>query len=165
MGRKVIDRDKLVTRFAPSPTGYLHLGHAYSVFVAQSVVRQSGGTLLVRMEDIDSSRCRSEYEQAILDDLEWLGIIWEKPIRRQSDHIAEYRKCLRKLSNLGVIYPCFCSRKEIKLEVERMNQAPHINDGTEISFIYPGTCRSLKADQVHNNICSGMPYALRLDAK
>ena len=101
-----------VFRFAPSPNGYLHLGHAFSALLNFELARASGGRLLLRIEDIDSSRCRPEFEAAIEEDLAWLGIAWERPVRRQSEHLADYREALAKLSGLGLIYPAFESRAE-----------------------------------------------------
>jgi glutamyl-Q tRNA(Asp) synthetase len=149
---------RLVTRFAPSPTGRLHLGHAYSALVAWEVARRSGGRFLLRIEDIDDSRCRPEFEQAIYDDLAWLGVAWEPPVRRQSEHPDDYRRALGQLDELRVLYPCFCSRKSIRADVDAIGLAPH---GGEV--LYPGTCRELKEDERRNRIAAGEPYALRLD--
>src|SRR5882757_3971758 len=102
-----------VFRFAPSPNGYLHLGHALSALLNHDLSRQTGGRLLLRIEDIDGTRCRPEFEAAIVEDLAWLGIAWETPVRRQSDHLALYRDAVEKLSALGMIYSSFESRAEI----------------------------------------------------
>lgn len=102
-----------VFRFAPSPNGYLHLGHALSVLLNADMARAAGGRLLLRIEDIDEARCRPEFEAAIYEDLGWLGITWEQPVRRQSDHHADYRAALAKLDAMGLIYPAFESRSEI----------------------------------------------------
>ncbi|MEY4782755.1 MAG: hypothetical protein RIR41_690, partial [Pseudomonadota bacterium] len=102
-----------VTRFAPSPTGRLHLGHAYSALLAHDMSRREGGLILLRLEDIDGTRCRPEYETAILEDLAWLGITGPTPVRRQSEHFAEYASALEKLRGLGVLYRCFLTRREI----------------------------------------------------
>ena len=104
---------KVRTRFAPSPTGYLHLGHAHSALAGWQAARDAGGRFLLRIEDIDPARCRPEYEAAIFEDLAWLGLDWEVPVRRQSEHMADYRAALDRLDAMGVVYPCFCSRKEI----------------------------------------------------
>ena len=109
----------MVTRFAPTPSGYLHLGHAYSALFVDCVAKQAGGKLLVRIEDIDRKRCQPKYEKSIFADLAWLGLSWGKPVRRQSDHIAEYKKQLKRLTNMGVIYPCFCTRRDIRNEIEK----------------------------------------------
>src|SRR3954467_15519296 len=102
-----------VFRFAPSPNGYLHLGHAFSALLNFELARERGGRLLLRIEDIDTARCRPEFEAAIYEDLGWLGISWEMPVRRQSEHLADYRAALEKLSAMGLVYPAFESRAEI----------------------------------------------------
>src|SRR5947208_2465707 len=99
-----------VFRFAPSPNGYLHLGHAFSALLNFELARASGGRFLLRIEDIDATRCRPEFEAAIYEDLEWLGISWETPVRRQSGHLSEYRAAVERLSGRGLIYPAFESR-------------------------------------------------------
>src|ERR1700749_2168358 len=109
-----------VFRFAPSPNGTLHLGHAYSALLNSDLARARSGRLLLRIEDIDPTRCRPEFEAAIYEDIAWLGIAWETPVRRQSDHLDEYRRALDRLLSLGLIYPSFESRAEIaRLVVER----------------------------------------------
>ena len=147
----------IVTRFAPSPTGRLHVGHAYSALFAARAAQ--GGRFLLRIEDIDLGRCRSEFEEGIYEDLAWLGLEWATPVRRQSDHFDDYRAALRKLDENGLIYPCFCTRKDIQREVERASQAPHGPDGV----LYPGTCRALSADERKTLIAAGEAHALRLD--
>jgi glutamyl-Q tRNA(Asp) synthetase len=149
----------IVTRFAPSPTGRLHLGHAYSALFAEAAARQSDGRFLLRIEDIDPARCRPEFEQGIFEDLAWLGLQWEMPVRRQSDHLGDYRAALERLESAGLLYPCFCSRKEIQAEIARAVVAPHGPDGP----LYPGTCRALSARERKSRISLGRPYALRLD--
>jgi glutamyl-Q tRNA(Asp) synthetase len=149
----------IVTRFAPSPTGRLHLGHAYSALFAEAAARQSDGRFLLRIEDIDPARCRPEFEQGIFEDLAWLGLQWEMPVRRQSDHLGDYRAALERLESAGLLYPCFCSRKEIQAEVARAVVAPHGPEGP----LYPGTCRALSASERKSRISLGRPYALRLD--
>ncbi len=146
----------IVTRFAPSPTGYLHLGHAYAAFMAHD----AGERFLLRIEDIDTARCRPEYETAILDDLKWLGMAFETPVLRQSSRYEAYRAALNGLKERGLIYPCFCTRKEIANEIARSVEAPHGPDGP----IYPGTCRMLNEVGWAQRIANGAPYALRLDA-
>ena len=106
-----------VTRFAPSPTGEIHLGHAYSALTAYFESQGKTGRFLVRIEDIDPVRSKPEFEKAILEDLEWLGLKWEKPVRRQSKHIEDYRAALDHLRRNGLVYPCFCTRKEILAEI------------------------------------------------
>jgi glutamyl-Q tRNA(Asp) synthetase len=151
----------LVTRFAPSPTGYLHLGHAASALIGWWTAQQARGRFLVRIEDIDRTRCRPAFEAAILEDLVWLGLDWEEPVRRQSDHMADYAAALARLDALGVLYPCFCTRKEIETEIAAAASAPHGPDGP----LYPGTCRSLPAAEREARMARGLPYALRLDAQ
>src|SRR5690349_1748850 len=145
----------IVTRFAPSPTGYMHLGHAHSALVGWHRARVESGRFLLRIEDIDSARCRPEFEAAILEDLAWLGLDWDGPVRRQSDHLADYEAALERLRNLGLLYPCFCSRKDIAAAVA----APHGPEGP----VYPGICRNLPQPLVRKRQERGDPYALRLD--
>ena len=152
-----------VFRFAPSPNGYLHLGHAYSALLNFDLARMSGGRLLLRIEDIDTARCRPEFEAAIDEDLGWLGIAWETPVRRQSEHLADYRQALEKLSAQGLVYPSFESRAEIaSLVAEREAQAPWPRD-PDGAPLYPGTAKLLSPDERARLIESGVPYALRLD--
>lgn len=151
---------KTVTRSAPSPTGRLHLGHAYSALFAYEAARAAGGRFILRIEDIDRTRCRPEFEQGIFEDLAWLGLDWEKPVRRQSEHLDEYAAALERLRGEGLIYPCFCTRAEIAQATE----APHLSsmmgpDGP----VYPGTCRVLGESERAAKVASGTPYALRLD--
>ena len=148
-----------VTRFAPSPTGHLHLGHAYSALFAARAAAVAGGRFLLRIEDIDAGRCRREFEGGIYEDLAWLGLIWEQPVRRQSEHMHDYRGALVKLSDIGVLYPCFCTRKDIEREVENAGRAPHGPDGP----LYPGTCRALSEGEREDLIAAGEPHAFRLD--
>jgi len=117
-----VSRTAFVTRFAPSPTGLLHRGHAYSAILAHEAARAARGRLLLRIEDIDAVRCRPEFETAIIDDLAWLGIAWARPLRRQSDHLADYAKALGQLGERGLLYRCFRTRKEVLDEISR---APH----------------------------------------
>lgn len=149
----------VVTRFAPSPSGLLHLGHAYSALRAHDFARETGGRFLLRIEDIDFNRCKREFEPQILDDLEWLGISWEKPVRRQSEHLGDYEKIVNRLDQMGLLYPCFCTRREILLEIERSGGAPHGKEGP----VYPGTCRSLGVEERQQRIEEGQGHALRLD--
>jgi glutamyl-Q tRNA(Asp) synthetase len=152
-----------VFRFAPSPNGYLHLGHAFSALLNFDLVRRTGGRFLLRVEDIDPTRCRVEFEAAIEDDLAWLGLSWEKPVRRQSEHFAEYRAALDKLTALGLIYPAFESRAEIaRLIAEQEKQAPWPRD-PDGAPLYPGTARTLSPEERELLLRSGAPYALRLD--
>lgn len=149
----------LVARFAPSPTGYLHLGHAYSALFGHGQALLGGGRFLLRMEDIDGGRCRPEYDAAIREDLAWLGLRWEEPVRRQSEHLDDYRAALDCLDALGLLYPCFCTRREIQEEVARAPHAPHGPDGV----LYPGTCRKWPMAERRQRIEAGEPHCLRLD--
>ncbi|MDP6805501.1 MAG: tRNA glutamyl-Q(34) synthetase GluQRS [Rhodospirillales bacterium] len=151
----------VVTRFAPSPTGYLHLGHGYSALFAVARAREAGGRFLLRIEDIDRGRCRAEYECAAIEDLAWLGLEWEQPVRRQSDHMADYARAIDSLDGLGVLYPCFCTRAEIAAEVAAAARAPHGPDGPR----YPGTCRRLSDAERAMRVVGGRAYALRLDVE
>lgn len=149
----------VVTRFAPSPTGWLHLGHAYAALFAAAQAHQPQGRFLIRLEDIDATRARPDYETALFEDLAWLGLTWEQPVRRQSDHLADYRAALARLQALDLLYPCFCTRREIQDEIAQAGQAPHGPDGA----LYPGTCRNRSPDQRADLIARGQAYALRLD--
>ncbi|MGH7089954.1 MAG: tRNA glutamyl-Q(34) synthetase GluQRS [Stellaceae bacterium] len=149
----------LVTRFAPSPAGLLHLGHAYAALFAWRRAREASGRFLLRLEDIDATRCREEFAAGILEDLAWLGLDWDGPVRRQSQHLDEYRAALARLDAMGLIYPCFCTRAEIRAEIARAERAPQGPEGP----LYPGTCRALLAAERAERIASGAPYALRLD--
>jgi glutamyl-Q tRNA(Asp) synthetase len=152
-----------VFRFAPSPNGYLHLGHAYSALLNFDSARRSGGRFLLRIEDIDAARCRPEFEAAICEDLAWLGISWETPVRRQSEHLADYRAALEKLSAMGLVYPAFESRAEIaRLVAQREAQAPWPRD-PDGAPLYPGHAKSLAPDERVRLLDSDTPYALRLD--
>jgi len=152
-----------VFRFAPSPNGYLHLGHALSALSNFDLARAAGGRFLLRIEDIDAARCRPDYEQAIYDDLAWLGITWEEPVRRQSAHFDDYRAALARLDALGLIYPSFESRGEIaRLVAEREREGPWPRD-PDGAPLYPGAAKSLAADQRARLLGSGAPSALRLD--
>ena len=150
----------VVTRFAPSPTGYLHLGHALSALTGWRAARAAGGRFLLRIEDIDAGRCRPDYEAAILADLAWLGLDWERPVRRQSEHLADYAGALERVREMGVLYPCFCTRRKIAAEIAAAGRAPHGADGP----VYPGTCRSLSPAERRARIAAGDAYGLRLDA-
>ena len=152
-----------VFRFAPSPNGYLHLGHAYSALLNADLARQSGGQLLLRIEDIDPARCRPEFEAAIYEDLGWLGITWQQPARRQSEHLADYGVALDTLTGLGLVYPSFESRAEIARLVAQREHAggwPRDPDGAPL---YPGTAKQLSSGERARLIEQGAPYALRLD--
>src|SRR5690242_12991781 len=145
-------------RFAPSPNGPLHLGHAYSALLNRDLARAAGGRFLLRIEDIDATRCRPEYEAAIYQDLAWLGLAWEEPVRRQSDQFEAYRSALARLDAMGLTYPSFESRAEIaRLVAAREQAAPWPRD--------PGGARPLSAEERARRVAAGEPYALRLDVK
>jgi glutamyl-Q tRNA(Asp) synthetase len=146
-----------IARFAPSPSGRLHLGHAYSALFTKRAA--ADGRFLLRVEDIDLARCRPEFEEGIYEDLAWLGLKWETPVRRQSDHFDDYHAALRKLDENGLIYPCFCTRKDIQREIGQAGRAPHGPDGS----LYPGTCRALSPEDRAALAAAGEPHALRLD--
>ncbi len=147
-----------ITRFAPGPTGRLHLGHAFSALFA---ARETGpdGTFLLRIEDIDATRCRESFIAAIRDDLRWLGLSWPEPAPRQSARMAIYGRALDALKAAGLLYPCFCSRADIAREIAASGSAPHGPDGA----LYPGTCRALSTDAAAARIAAGAPHAWRLD--
>ncbi|MEO1016296.1 MAG: tRNA glutamyl-Q(34) synthetase GluQRS [Pseudomonadota bacterium] len=149
-----------VTRFAPSPTGFMHLGHAYSALFAFESARRSGGRFLVRMEDIDQQRCRGEFERAILEDLAWLGIRWDGGIRRQSQSIDAYERALDRLRQMSLVYPCFCTRLQIRSEIAGSSRAPH---GPSGELLYPGICKRLSTLEQETRIRDGEPFAWRLD--
>jgi glutamyl-Q tRNA(Asp) synthetase len=145
-----------VFRFAPSPNGALHLGHALSALVTYELARKMDGRFLLRIEDIDIGRCRPEYEAQMLDDLAWLGLSWEEPVLRQSEHFTTYAKALDRLSEMGLLYPCFASRKEI---------AAHAIEGAcdpDGAPLYPGLHKNLSGDEIHARKSAGDPFALRL---
>jgi glutamyl-Q tRNA(Asp) synthetase len=152
----------IVTRFAPSPTGFLHLGHAFSAMTAWRRAREAGGQFLLRLEDIDPSRCRPEFAEAIQEDLHWIGLDWDGPVRVQSEHLPDYKAVLDTLSDSGLLYPCFCTRADIAREIDASVAAPHAPDG---SLVYPGTCRALSADRRAVRIAEGERFALRLDMR
>src|SRR6476646_8078132 len=152
-----------VLRFAPSPNGHLHLGHAFSALLNSDLARQTGGRLLLRIEDIDLTRCRPEFEAAIYEDRAVLGIAWEEPVRRQSAHLADYREALEKLSAHGLIYPSFETRAEIaKLVAQReaSGRWPRDPDGAPL---YPGTAKLLSSEERRRLLESDAPCAPRLD--
>jgi glutamyl-Q tRNA(Asp) synthetase len=147
----------ITTRFAPSPTGQLHLGHLHSALLGWHLACREKGRFLLRIEDIDPARCRPAFEQGLLEDLRWVGLDWDGAVRRQSDHLDFYRAGLDRLAAQGLIYPCFCSRKDIAAAIS----APHGNEGP----VYPGTCRDLPADVVAERQARGDPYALRFNSR
>lgn len=151
-------------RFAPSPNGRLHLGHAYSALLNADFAGRFGGRLLLRIEDIDLGRCRPAFVEGIFEDLTWLGLRWEEPVRRQSDHFALYRASAVRLRERGLLYPCFCSRRMLAEAVAQRESTgrpwPRDPDGAPL---YPGTCRGLGADDVARRVGAGEPHALRID--
>ena len=152
-----------IFRFAPSPNGYLHLGHACSALLNFDLARARDGRFLLRIEDIDATRCRPEYETAIYQDLAWLGLAWEAPVRRQSEHFAAYRAALQRLERQGLVYASFESRAEIaRLVRAREAEGPWPRD-PDGAPLYPGSARSLSADERARRIAAGESYALRLD--
>jgi glutamyl-Q tRNA(Asp) synthetase len=152
-----------VFRFAPSPNGYLHLGHALSALLNADMARAAGGRLILRIEDIDTARCRPEFEAAIYDDLAWLGLTWEQPVRRQSEHLDEYRAALAKLDAMQLTFPSFESRAEIThLVANRESHArwPRDPDGAPL---YPGAARQMTLQERAARFDRGEPFAIRLD--
>lgn len=145
------------TRFAPSPTGLLHLGHAFSALTAFDAAEAENGRFILRIEDIDLVRSRSEFEAAIYADLAWLGIAWETPVRRQSDHLPDYAAALEKLRKLGVVYRCFLTRREV---AEASMAAPH-GEGE----IYRGPSLPMSIDEEQSRLAQGLPYAWRLSMR
>jgi len=151
-----------VFRFAPSPNGYLHLGHAYSALVNDDMARRCNGRLLLRIEDIDAARCRPEYEAAICEDLCWLGIDWQHDVRRQSEHFGDYQSAVNKLEAMGLLYPAFESRSEIAAlvaERDRQGHWPRDPDGVPL---YPGRARKMPKAERDRRHREGEPFALRL---
>lgn len=155
-----------VLRFAPSPNGWLHLGHAYSALFAYDMTKRIGGRFLLRIEDIDKGRCRPEYEQAIYEDLAWLGIEWEEPVRRQSGHFADYEAGLKRLRDMGLAYPCFATRKEIQDAIVAsgipLQSWPTDPDGAPL---YPGICKDMPKERLNALMWEGRSYAWRLDTE
>ncbi|MEN0654348.1 MULTISPECIES: tRNA glutamyl-Q(34) synthetase GluQRS [Hyphobacterium] len=150
---------KFVTRFAPSPTGHLHLGHAFSAMTAWRAAREEGGRFLLRIEDIDRTRCKPELETAILEDLDWLGITHDGDVRRQSDHFPEYAAALDRLRADGLVYRCFKTRREIMEEIER---APHHPGEGPEGVIYAGPDEEMDPIEEAARLDAGDPYAWRL---
>lgn len=145
---------RFVTRFAPSPTGYLHLGHARSALLCAARAAAEGGVMLLRLEEIDRTRCRPDYAEAILEDLTWLGLSWPQPVRRQSAHQADYDAALARLAEQGLVYPCFCSRSEFHARLPAIGP-----DGP----VYDGFCRHLPQAERQARLAAGDEHCLRLD--
>ena len=158
MGNHALLTSSDTTRFAPSPSGELHLGHAYSALFSAAAAGPAGRFLL-RIEDIDKGRCRPEFEEAIHRDLAWLGLDWPRPVMRQSERLVAYRADLDRLSEAGLLYPCFCTRKDIRREIASSAAAPHGPEGP----LYPGLCRGLDANEQAERLDAGQVFALRLD--
>ena len=154
--------DTPVLRFAPSPNGFLHLGHAYSALLTDKWAKDMGGKWLLRIEDTDPERSRPQFVTAIYQDLKWLGLSWPEPVLVQSSRFDIYKAAAEKLRDMGLLYPCFCSRKDIRANA--VNQAGQANqtdpDGAPL---YPGTCKALSQDEIQQNISEGMPVQYRLD--
>lgn len=152
----------LVSRFAPSPTGYLHLGHAYSALLAYRAASEASGRFLLRIEDIDTTRCRPQFEAAICEDLAWLGLRWECPVRRQSEHLDEYQAALNQLAAMGVVYRCFKTRREIIDEIAR---APHGPGEGPDGAIYPGPDEPMDPAEERRRVDEGQSFAWRLSLR
>lgn len=150
-----------ITRFAPSPTGYLHLGHAHSALFAARAAG-AGGRFILRIEDIDVGRCRPEFTDAIFEDLAWLGLEWAEPVRRQSQHMDDYQAALDALAAKDLLYPCFCTRKDIEAEIAAAGSAPHEIPAGPDGYHYPGTCRRLTMTERKTRLDAGESHALRL---
>lgn len=149
------------TRFAPSPTGRLHLGHVLAAKVAHDLARKNGGEFLLRHEDIDGSRIREEYYAGIEEDLRWLGLDWDGEPLRQTGRLGAYAEALKTLQDRGFVYPCFCTRREIQNEIATMASAPQGPEGP----LYPGICKSITAEEALQKIQTGQPHAWRLNAE
>lgn len=149
----------MVTRFAPSPTGRLHVGHGWSALLAHDAARAADGRFLLRIEDIDGTRSRMEHIAGIEEDLRWLGVAWDGPVWRQSDRLPVYADALARLDTLGLTYPCFCTRVDIAREIERSGAAPHGPEGA----LYPRICAHLSAEERQERLDAGQPRAIRLD--
>ena len=151
----------IVTRFAPSPSGHLHLGHAYAALFAWRLADRAGGEFVLRIEDIDGGRNNAEFEDAIYEDLDWLGITWREPVMHQSQRGNTYQAALDRLAEMELLYPCFCTRKDILAEINSSAGAPHSH--SDFGPIYPGICRNVAETERAARIGDGTPYAMRLD--
>lgn len=150
---------QIITRFAPSPSGLLHLGHAYSALFASMAAHDGGGAFLLRIEDIDIGRCRPEFEDAILEDLAWLGLEWPRPVRRQSEHLDEHALALAKLEAMGLLYPCFLSRRELGEALSAPHLTPGMGpDGPAVT----DTDNLMEDDERARRLEAGEPHVLRL---
>ncbi len=153
-------REQIITRFAPSPTGLLHLGHLYAALFACDLAAKHGGRFLLRYEDIDITRIREHFYTQIEEDLAWAGLTWETPTLRQTTRTAAYSDALEKLKSLGVIYPCFCTRKDIQRELKSITRAPHGPDGPH----YPQTCKKLTLPEIQQRLDDRLEPSWRLDS-
>ena len=149
------------TRFAPSPTGHMHLGHVFSALFSYEAAKKLGGKFILRIEDIDLQRSGKIFEESIYEDLEWLQIKYSKDIRHQSEHMDDYKSAIKELQKLEMVYPCFCSRSDIKAEIMRAGNAPH----EEESPIYPGTCRRLSKEERIEKLSIENNFAWRLNIR
>ena len=149
------------TRFAPSPSGHMHLGHAFSAIFSYELAKKLGGKFILRIEDIDQQRSNHLFEESIYEDLDWLNIKYDRKVRRQSQHMDDYRAAVGELKKLGFIYPCFCSRSDIKAEIMRAGNAPHEGE----NVFYPGTCRRLSMDERNKKLKNEKNYAWRLNIR
>lgn len=150
------------TRFAPSPTGFLHLGHAYAAKVAHDLAARGGGAALLRLEDLDTGRARAHYETAIHDDLAWLGLRFAEPLPRQSGRLSVFATAVDRLTGRGLTYPCFCTRADLQAHTAHL-AAPHGGEEAPFGPAYPGTCRQLDSAARARRLATGVPHALRLD--
>lgn len=150
----------IITRFAPSPTGHIHLGHLYAALIARDFAAERGGIFLLRHEDIDTTRVRPHFYTDLEDDLRWLGIIWHGEPLRQTNRLHAYSSALESLKQKQLVYPCFCTRKEIEREISTLQSAPHGPEGS----LYPGICRNLHPDIVSQKLASGELPSWRLDS-
>ena len=148
-----------VFRFAPSPNGFLHAGHAVSALLNDRLARECGGTFLLRIEDIDVTRCTRAFADAIEQDLRWLGLTWPEPVRRQSEHVSSYHAAQATLADAGLLYPCFCTRGDIARDIAGRIAWPRDPDGAPV---YPGACRALSAVERRARMAT-RPHAWRLD--
>lgn len=153
--------EQIITRFAPSPTGSLHLGHVYAALFARDLAVKHGGIFLLRFEDIDTTRVREHFYSETEQDLRWLDIQWSGTALRQTSRFAVYQQALERLKELGVVYPCFCTRKDIQRELSNITRAPHGPDGP----LYPATCKGLGAEDISTKIALGEEPCWRLDAE
>jgi len=149
------------TRFAPSPTGHMHLGHVFSALFSYEAAKKLGGKFILRIEDIDPQRSSKVFEESIYEDLEWLQIKYSKDIRHQDEHMDDYKGAIKELQKLDMVYPCFCSRSDIKAEIMRAGNAPH----EEEASIYPGTCRRLSKEEQIEKISTETSFAWRLNIR